>query len=222
MGAPNGSDGAEPRVVYVFDAYCGWCYGFDPAVLAFWEANRERVPFDVVSGGLFTGARRPTLGSLGFIREANRRVSRLTCVTFGPAFDALLDDGRLVLDSEGAAAGFAALRAEAPDRAVPLAAALQRRFYVDGESLSHPRTVAAVARAHGLDADRAVAFMTGDDGRRAAAEDFAFARSLGATSFPSLLVLAGDRGVQLPAVGTTPEALGRHLDEALGMLAGAY
>jgi len=219
MGGPNVTDGAEPRVVYVFDAYCGWCYGFDPAVLVFWEANRDRVAFDVVSGGLFTGARRPTLGSLGFIREANERVSRLTGVTFGPAFDALLDDGRLVLDSERAAAGFAALRAQAPERAVPLAAALQRRFYVDGESLSDPDTVASVARANGLDADRAVAFMTGAEGPRAAAEDFAFARALGATTFPSLLVLAGDRGVQLPAVGTPVEALGRHLDEALGMLA---
>jgi len=221
MGAPNESAAADPRVVYVFDAYCGWCYGFDPTVLAFWEASRARVPFDVVSGGLFTGARRPTLGSLGFIREANQRVARLTGVTFGPAFDALLDDGRLVLDSEGAAAGFAALRAQAPDRAVPLAAALQRRFYVDGESLSDPSTIAAVAREHGLDAERAVAFMTGAEGPSAAAEDFAFARSLGVTSFPSLLVLAGEHGVQLPAVGTKPEVLGRYLDQALGMLAGA-
>src|SRR6476469_3428321 len=105
MGAPDAIRAADPRVVYVFDAYCGWCYGFDPAMLAFWDANRERVAFDVVSGGLFTGARRPALGSLGFIREANERVARLTGVAFGPAFDALLDDGRLVLDSEGAAAG---------------------------------------------------------------------------------------------------------------------
>jgi putative protein-disulfide isomerase len=211
----------DPTVLYVFDAYCGWCYGFDPTILAFWEANRDRAAFEVVSGGLFTGTRRPALASLGFIREANARVSRLTGVTFGPAFDALLDDGRLVLDSEGAAAGFAALRAQAPDRAVPLAAALQRRFYVDGRSLSDPATIASIADAEGLDADRAVAFMTGPDGTAAAAEDFSLTRSLGVSSFPSLLVVAGDQGVQLPAVGTRVEVLTRYLDEALAAMAGS-
>src|SRR4051812_27993903 len=106
------------EVVYVFDGYCGWCYGFDETLVAFWRANRERVPFRVISGGLFTGPHKPPIGTLTFIREANERVTEYTGARFGAAFDAVLRDGSLVLDSEAAAAGFAALRAQAPDRAV--------------------------------------------------------------------------------------------------------
>src|SRR5689334_21940938 len=119
-------DATTREVVYVFDGYCGWCYGFDETLLEFWRANRDRVPFRVISGGLFVGTRKPALRSLGFIREANKRVTEYTGAQFGPAFDALLDDGSLILDSEAAAAGFAALRAQAPERAVELAAAMQR------------------------------------------------------------------------------------------------
>src|SRR6185503_17583656 len=142
----------SPEVVYVFDGYCGWCYGFDETLMAFWQANRHRVPFRVVSGGLFVGANKPRIGTLGFIREANARVTQYTGAQFGDGFDAVLRDGSLVLDSEAAAAGFAALREQAPERAVEIAAAMQHAFYIDGRSLSDPDTFADVARTLQLDA----------------------------------------------------------------------
>lgn len=38
-------------VVYVMDAYCGWCWGFSERLGEFEAANRHRVPFTAISGG---------------------------------------------------------------------------------------------------------------------------------------------------------------------------
>ena len=111
----------------------------------------------MVSGGLFTGTRRVPIREFGYVQGANAQISELTGAEFGAAYERLIADGSFVMDSEAAARGVAALRQAAPDRAVELAVALQRAFYVDGLSLSDPATYRKVAEEAGLDADAVVA-----------------------------------------------------------------
>jgi putative protein-disulfide isomerase len=204
-----------PEVLYVFDAYCGWCWGFSATLGAFREANRGRIPFRVISGGLFVGPRRQPIGRFAFIGGANERIAALTGAEFGPGYEDMLRHGTLVLDSEGAAAGFAALREQAPERAVELAAAMQRIFFVEGRSLSELSTFAAIAGAEQLDASNILSVLTSGEGETMASGDFAEARALGADAFPALLVRLPGGVVRLPGVGATPEELTRRLDAAL-------
>ena len=206
---------ASPVVLYVFDAYCGWCYGFEPVLAEVWRTHGARVPFQVVSGGLFVGYGRYPVSTYPFITEANRRIVQLTGATFGAGYERVLAEGSMVLDSEAAAAGFAALRAQAPARAVELAFAQQQAFFVDGKSLSDVATYRAIAESHGLDAERVVAFLEGPEGAVAAHADFALARSHNVTGFPALLVVNGARSVRLPGVGSPASVIGQQLLAAL-------
>jgi putative protein-disulfide isomerase len=177
------------KLTYVFDAYCGWCYGFGPAVRGFAAANAGRVEIDVVSGGLFTGGRVAPIGTMPYVADANARIAELTGVEFGPGYSELVADGRFQMDSTAAAIGFAALRAAAPERALESAEAMQRAFYFDGLSLSEASTYQHIADQLGLDAG-----FTSPDGRAAAVHDFTQAARLGVTSYPTLL-LHTDTGV---------------------------
>lgn len=85
-------------VTYVFDAHCGWCWGFSEAFGAFVERHADDLDLEVVSGGLFTGSRVVPIASLGFIPEANQRVSALTGAVFGEA-NARLASARPTPDS---------------------------------------------------------------------------------------------------------------------------
>ena len=96
------------KLTYVFDAYCGWCYGFGPAVREFAAANTWRVDLNVVSGGLFTGGRVAPIGTMPNVAGANARIAELTGVEFGSGYRALVADGRFQMDSTAAATGFAA------------------------------------------------------------------------------------------------------------------
>ncbi|MCK9928856.1 DsbA family protein [Frankia sp. Mgl5] len=180
------------KLVYVFDAYCGWSHGFSDTVREVLHRHPE-LSMEVVSGGLFTGKRRVPIRAFGYVQGANAKISELTGAEFGDAYDRLISDGSFVMDSEAAARGVAALRQAAPGRAVELAAALQRAFYIDGRSLSDPATYRKVAEEAGLDGDAVVAAFCAPEAQAAAEADFRRAAELGVASFPTLLALDGER-----------------------------
>ncbi|WP_413805760.1 DsbA family protein [Streptomyces sp. OE57] len=199
------------KLVYVFDAYCGWSHGFAPTLT---ELVRRRPGLDVevVSGGLFTGPRRVPIREFGYVQGANAKISELTGAEFGPGYARLIADGSFVMDSEAAARGVAALRQAAPNRIVELAAAVQHAFYVDGLSLSDPATYRAVAEAAGLDPDTVAELIAAPDSAEAAKDDFARAASLGVDSFPTLLAIEGDRTTALAVGHATTDQIDQGLD----------
>ncbi|MBK3578576.1 DsbA family protein [Streptomyces sp. MBT65] len=179
------------KLVYVFDAYCGWSHGFS-GTLSEVASRHPELPVEVVSGGLFTGSRRVPIREFGYVQGANAKIAELTGAEFGAGYEQLIADGSFVMDSEAAARGVAALRQAAPDRAAQLATALQHAFYVDGLSLSDPATYRTVAEAAGLDAEAVIAAFTAPGTRAAADADFRRAAELGVTGFPTLLAVDGD------------------------------
>ncbi|WP_328351497.1 DsbA family protein [Streptomyces sp. NBC_00445] len=184
------------KLVYVFDAYCGWSHGFS-GTLREVASRHPGLPVEVVSGGLFTGRRRVPIREFGYIQGANAKIAELTGAEFGQAYEELIADGSFVMDSEAAARGFAALRQVAPDRAAELATALQAAFYVDGHSLSEATTYRTVAQAAGLDADAVVAAFDAPEAQAVVRADFRRAAELGVTGFPTLLAVDSDSVVPL-------------------------
>ncbi|WP_405646291.1 DsbA family protein [Streptomyces sp. NBC_00019] len=198
------------RLVYVFDAYCGWSHGFSGTLRAAASRHPE-LPVEVVSGGLFTGPRRVPIREFGYVQGANAKIAELTDAEFGESYERLIADGSFVMDSEAAARGVAALRQVAPDRAAELAAALQDAFYVDGLSLSDPATYRTVAQAAGLDADAVVAAFEAPGTRAAAEADFRRGAALGVTGFPTLLAVDGDSIAVLAHGHATADEIDRRL-----------
>lgn len=198
------------KLVYVFDAYCGWSHGFS-ATLRETVSRHPELPVEVVSGGLFTGGRRVPIREFGYVQGANAQIAAQTGAAFGEGYERLIADGSFVMDSEAAARGVAALRRVAPDRAVALATALQQAFYVDGLSLSDPATYRKLAEQAGLDADAVVAAFEAPEASGTAAEDFHRAAELGVTGFPTLLALDGEHVVPLALGHATADDVDRRL-----------
>lgn len=194
------------KLVYVFDAYCGWSHAFS-GTLETVIARHPDLPVEVVSGGLFTGQRRVPIREFGFIKAANVQVTQQTGATFGEAFNALLDEGSFVMDSEAAARGLIALRQAAPDRAAELAVAVQKAFFHDGLSLSDARTYRTIADAFGLDSDAVVgAFKTAVPDA-----DFQRAARFGVSGFPTLLAVRGNDAFALARGHATTEQIEQRL-----------
>jgi putative protein-disulfide isomerase len=198
------------KLVYVFDASCGWSHGFSKTLREVVFRHPD-LPVEVVSGGLFTGARRVPIREFGYVQGANAKIAELTGAQFGEAYERLIADGSFVMDSEAAARGVAALRQAAPERAVELAAALQDVFYVDGLSLSDPAAYRNVAEAAGLDADGVVAAFEASGTQQAAEADFRRAAELGVTGFPTLLAVTGGHVTPLAHGHATADEVDRRL-----------
>ncbi|WP_051974712.1 DsbA family protein [Cupriavidus necator] len=202
-------------VVYVTDAYCGWCWGFSQRMGEFEAANRHKVAFSVISGGLFVGERAKSIASYPHIPQANERIAQMTGAAFGEAYQSLLRPGHTVMDSVDAAAGLAVLRAQVPERAVHWAHELQAAFYGRGLTLSDPETIAGIASANGLDEKLALRALADGSGKAQAKVDFELARGLGASSYPTLFFVDGKNVHKLPATGAALSTLNERLDALL-------
>ncbi|WP_330333797.1 DsbA family protein [Streptomyces sp. NBC_00536] len=200
------------KLVYVFDAYCGWSYGFAPTLAEVTRRHPE-LPVEVVSGGLFTGPRAVPIREFGYVQGANAKISELTGAGFGAGYERLIADGSFVMDSLDAARGMAALRQAAPERAAELATAVQAAFYQDGLSLSDPETFARIAAAVGLDALEVGSALAAPAASLAAEADFRRAATLGANAYPTLLVQDGDRTAVLAVGHAHPDTIDTLLEQ---------
>jgi len=201
----------ELALIYVWDAYCGWCYGFSKSLQAFHE-NHPELPLTVLSGGLFVGHKKLLIASFSHIPEANKRISQLTGAEFGTPYQRLLEEGAFVMDSEAAAKGFSALRFFAPERAYYLASSIQRAFYYEGKSLSDPATYREIATANNLDPEAVLARFEDIVSTEDAHADFAKVQQLGIQSYPTLLLRKGDEFIGLGGGVMTAEKIEARLE----------
>ncbi|EHS55466.1 DsbA family protein [Paenibacillus sp. Aloe-11] len=177
----------ELSLIYVWDAYCGWCYGFSKSLRTFLQ-NHLELPIQVLSAGLFVGDRSQSIAAYPHIPEANKRIGQFTGAVFGSSYDKLLNEGTFIMDSEAAAIGFSALCSLAPERVVYLAAAMQRAFYYEGKSLSDLETYQEIAKQFDLDEQRLIERIKTPETLDEVKQEFLIAANLGARSYPTLFL----------------------------------
>lgn len=204
----------ELTLIYVWDAYCGWCYGFSKSLQAFHE-NHPELPLTVFSGGLFVGHNKLPISSFSHIPEANKRISELTGSEFGIPYQTMLEEGTCVIDSEAAAKGFSALRFFAPERAYYLASSMQRAFYYEGKSLSDPETYREIAIANNLDPEEVLVRFENVASTKDAQADFMKVQQLGVQSYPTLLLQKGDEFIGLGEGVMTAEQIETRLKSVI-------
>ena len=204
----------ELTLIYVWDAYCGWCYGFSKSLQAFHE-NHPELPLTVLSGGLFAGDKKLPVSSFSHIPEANKRISQLTGAEFGTPYQTLLEEIDFVMDSDAAAKGFSALRFFAPERAYYLASSMQRAFYYEGKSLSDPATYREIAIANNLDPEEVLARFEDVASTKDAHADFMKVQQLGVQSYPTLFLQKGDEFIVLGGGVMTAEKIEARLESVI-------
>lgn len=99
------------KAYYIFDSYCGWCYGFETILKPFIEAHPE-LEVTVLSGGLFMDGH--SLSAFPYMSDTNKRIADMFGVEFGKPYLNLLETGSMVPDSNDAAIGFGVLRSFLP------------------------------------------------------------------------------------------------------------
>src|SRR4051812_18598880 len=77
----------KPLLIYCYDAYCGWCYGFSPVMARIAEEFRDRLDFEVLSGGMIMrDPPQPISVMAKYIQSAYKTVEQRTGIRFGEDF----------------------------------------------------------------------------------------------------------------------------------------
>lgn len=203
-----------PRLLYVYDALCGWCYGFSPTMKAFAKTHDAEV--EVVSGGMIRGQRIGMLSEVApYIKTAYRDVERATGVKFGEGFLEVLMHGDIYMTSEPAAALLSWVKDVAPARQLRAAHELQRGIYYHGHGPDSEALARNLADELGLAPNAAAAARTDAKYVAAAEADFALSQKLGVRGFPALFVRR-EGGLTMIANGyTAADALETRFTQAM-------
>jgi len=187
---------SSSRLVYVYDALCGWCYGFSPVIRRLEEAFRDRLVVDVVSGGMVTGDRIAPVASMAhIIKTHGPRVEETTGVRFGESFkNGLLAEGTAIFSSVKPSVALCVLKDLAPEKTVAFAGAIQHAVYFDGLPPDETATYRTLATDFGLDADEFVRRMGYPHYGMVANQEFAQATKWGIQGFPSVVLFHNGQG----------------------------
>lgn len=184
----------QPRLIYVYDALCGWCYGFSPVIRRLHDTYQDQFTFDVMSGGMMTGPRsQPISESMGYIRSALRIVEEQTCVDFGQAYvENILDPGTYISDSNKPGQAMTLFRVLQTGRDIEFAATLQNALYRDGIDLNVDAHYGPLVEPYGVDPDEFVAHLNDAAIVDQTTQEFALVAQMGINGFPSVIVEKGD------------------------------
>lgn len=211
------------KIIYVYDALCGWCYGFSPVIKSIFEHQQQKFDFEVLSGGMMLGDRSGPVGVVAaFIQSAYKTVEQATDIIFGEPFLAQLERGEMIFDSENPAIGLSVFKSYQPQKAIPFAHDLQNSLYFEGRDLNDDDVYRYHAANFGIDPDEFVYKMQLEESKQAAYYDFALARQLGVTGYPAVLLQNKDDHFYMIARGFTAlETLEMRIENVLQELGDA-
>lgn len=183
------------KLIYIYDAICGWCYGFTPVIQQLQAQFGAEMELEILSGGMMLSANhRPASAMYAYIQDAHKKVEATTGITFGPAFlDEYLqtDD---IMDSEKPAVALTVFKQYQPEKAINFAHDMQLALNYYGKSLNDDQTYAELLEKYNIPAAEFLKKMQEDENKYATQQEFNMVQQWGITGFPAAIL---DNGEQL-------------------------
>jgi putative protein-disulfide isomerase len=176
------------KLIYVYDALCGWCYGFSPVISKIHEEYKDSLEFEVISGGMILGDRIGPIGEVAsYIKNAYKDVENRTGVKFGEGFlKDILEDGKVIFTSIPAANALSAFKEFIPEKAVEFAHSLQTAIYSDGIAPANESAYPPLVQKFGISSDEFATKMNSQEIAEKARLDFALSSQLQVNGFPTV------------------------------------
>ncbi|SDG01390.1 DsbA family protein [Chitinophaga filiformis] len=192
------------KLIYIYDALCGWCYGFTPVIEELLQRFGDEMEVDVLSGGMFLSANhRPASAMYNYISQAHIQVEAVTGVKFGPAFleEYLRTDD--IMDSEKPSIALTVFKQYQPAKALSFAHDMQLALNYEGKSLNEDDTYRQLLTKYQLPIDEFLDKMKEDANRYDTVQEFKQVEQWGITGFPAAILDDG-KEYFLIAKGYTP------------------
>ncbi|WP_375558654.1 DsbA family protein [Bernardetia sp. OM2101] len=193
------------KLIYIYDALCGWCYGFAPAMRDFYQNHKNDFEtIDVISGGMITGSRIGAIGEVApYIKTAYKDVENRTGVKFGEKFlQDILEEGSAIFTSIPPSIALSVfkkevennpqLAGETNEKILHFAEDLQHLIYFDGIEPKDDSKYGELATKYGLDKTDFVEKMNDAEYEKLAQKDFQLSQDFGVNGFPTLIIQKGE------------------------------
>ena len=194
-------------LIYCYDAYCGWCYGFSPVMNKLAIEYSGLFDIEVLSGGMvLPESPLPISITSTYIEKAYRTVEERTGIKFGGDYLWHIfnpDKSDWFPHSEKPAIALCVFKEYFPDMQVPFASDLQFALHYEGRDLCDDEAYRHLISKYSLPQDEFYSKLRSDEYKQKAYYEFALVKQLQVTGFPTVLVRASESKFYLVARGYT-------------------
>ena len=196
------------KILYFWDAYCGWCYGFNKLFTEFYK-NHTDVEIEIVSGGLFISQNSKKISEYTF---NNKEIVDMYKVEFGEAYNKVVEEGELVLNSVQPAIALNTIKDLLPNsKLLDFAYDMQKKFFIEGKSLSEVGTYLELCKKYDLDSsDLALKLTIAFKDTNPIQQDFLKTLNLGIESYPTAVIEKNGEYFDLVGYATEAEDIEIH------------
>lgn len=197
----------KPLLIYCYDAYCGWCYGFSPIIRRISEEYATVLDAEVISGGMMLPAvPTPVSAIAAYIRGAYKTVEERTGIRFGEDYLWHIfhpEESDWFPNSEKPAVAMCIFKEYHPDQQVQFAADLQYAYHYEGRDLTDPEAYRHLLKKYEIPADAFFEKLADKEYKEKAYYEFALAKQLKVSGFPTVFIQADETRFYLVARGFT-------------------
>jgi len=213
----------KPVLIYCYDAYCGWCYGFSPIIKKVADEYKDVLESDVLSGGMILPEKPVHISaSAAYIAKAYKNVEELTGIKFGSDYLWHInhpDDSDWYPHSEKPAIAMCIFKEFYPERSVEFASDLQYALHYEGRDLTDNEAYVHLLDKYSINPETFFEKMASDEYRDMAYYEFSLMKQLQVTGYPCVFIQTDDLKFTMVARGYTDyETLKERVENVVGSL----
>ncbi|WP_205507973.1 DsbA family protein [Longitalea arenae] len=197
----------KPVIIYCYDAYCNWCYGFSPVMEQIAKDFTDKADFEVLSGGMILPETpKPISVMAEYFLNNCKTVSSLTGAAFGDDFLWHIKNPGLsdwFPNSEKPAIALCIFKEFHPGRQVAFAADLQYALQYEGRDLCDNEAYRHLLQKYAIPADEFYSLLKDPAYKEKAYHEFSVCRQLQVTGYPAVLLQVNESKYMMLASGYT-------------------
>ncbi|GAO42227.1 DsbA family protein [Flavihumibacter petaseus] len=198
-----------PTIIYCYDAYCGWCYGFSPIIKSIATLYADRLTFEVLSGGMILPEQPRHIGVMaGYISEAYKSVEELTGIRFGEDYLWHIfhpEESDWYPNSEKPAIALCIFKEIYPEQQVFFASDLQYALHFEGRDLCDNEAYRHLLVKYQIDEEDFYTKLASEEYKEKAYYEFSLCRQLKVNGYPTVFMQVSESKFYLVSRGYTEQ-----------------
>ena len=194
-------------LIYCYDAYCGWCYGFSEVMKKINSEYKNKLEFEVLSGGMILPEEPVAIGATAkYIESAYPRVEEVTGIKFGEDYLWHIkhpDASDWFPNSEKPAIALCVFKDYLPDQQVSFARDLQYALHFEGRDLTDDEAYRLLLDKYNIPVEEFYEKLEDEEYKEQAYHEFALCKQLNVSGFPAVFIQLSDTKFYMIADGYT-------------------
>ncbi|HET7116489.1 MAG TPA: DsbA family protein [Hanamia sp.] len=194
-------------LIYCYDAYCGWCYGFSEVIKKINSQYKNKLEFEVLSGGMILPNEPVSIGATAkYIEDEYKRVEEITGIKFGEDYLWHIkhpDASDWFPNSEKPAIALCVFKDYYPEQQISFATDLEFALHFEGRDLTDDEAYRLLLEKYNIPAEEFYEKMDDKEYKEQAYHEFALCKQLNVTGFPVVFIQLSDTKFYMIARGYT-------------------